>query len=850
MIETLSSYRYKPDTVTGIGIGGPAREIPTPPEMSLSYDDITGGEVIGKGGNADVYRVTVQRGGEEIPIAVKQPRMQGTLTTETVERFIEEAEVWENLDSHDHIVGLFDWGTEPLPWLAMEFMDGGSLGHVLPDDGLPPAQAAWVGICVCRAVRHAHRHGVAHHDIKPANVLFREVQEGWLVPKVSDWGLARMLLVESGSVDEMSPHYAAPEQFDANQYGSPDDRTDIYQIGTLLYELFTGRPPFEGAPASVMQGVLNEQPNPPSAVASVPDQVDEIVARALAKPKDERYESVVYLRDELETLFKTLQTQSDGHTAVAGAMGETHGDSDDRTDKTDSTPDDGPAGATDESVTPHTDRNHPRTAHTGEMEPGQSGGEQDLPVSRRQALGALGVLTVGGGSALLLSQGDSDGMGNGDGTTGGGSNGGGRPAGATVSDGAGNETDGSEAGGNQTDGNETGNGQGDDPEPAEIALSGLDIGGQGTDATVEPGATADVAVDVENTGGTSGTFDVTLTAGSESASQTVDLDAGETQTLTFPGVVEQLGTGTSDIVVGTGESEVMGTVTVESEGDGPTAEFGEYTDWLYAPSVIGNRPGYFFGAVDDTELRANEQFFASSYNPATQVSSFPFAPMGVGYEAIDTRVNVGFTSTVVAGSFDEESVLSTLADNGFEEDRTYSGYTVTTSESDSQFGGTQVIAVNGSIAVTDSGGGNIGPNPQDSVEAIIDASQGNVERYAEADEDMALVVDEFETYTNLLGQTQEPPQETNIDEGQLAGQVATGQSIIINGETTDLTAVIVFANQSAVDTDAIEEIVSNEPPFSTADDTAVSASGRTARITATVDTETYTEQLGSGSGGT
>jgi len=112
-------------------------------------------------------------------------------------------------------------------------------------------------------------------------------------------------LRHSKSIEGLSPHYAAPEQFN-DSYGSTDDITDVYQLGSVFYELLTGQPPFDGNPARVMNQVLNEDPLAPSEIADVPDRLDDILLTALAKDRDDRYESVLYLRDELQQLFDTL----------------------------------------------------------------------------------------------------------------------------------------------------------------------------------------------------------------------------------------------------------------------------------------------------------------------------------------------------------------------------------------------------------------------------------------------------------------------------------------------------------------------------------------------------------------
>jgi len=258
---------------------------------------------IGSGGNADVIRATLPTDGGGITLALKHPRFatNETITSEDVARFLEEAETWEQIDDHDHVVGVVDYGSNSLPWIAMEYMDGGNLSDRIGELALD--QALWTAIAVSNGVRHAHRHGIAHLDLKPENVLFREVEDAWDAPKVADWGLSKHLLEHSMSVDGLSPKYAAPEQFEED-YGATDDITDVYQLGAVFYELFTGQPPFEGSAAAVMRKVLTEEPDPPTAIdPSLPARLDEILLTALAKDRDDRYEDVLYLRDALQELF-------------------------------------------------------------------------------------------------------------------------------------------------------------------------------------------------------------------------------------------------------------------------------------------------------------------------------------------------------------------------------------------------------------------------------------------------------------------------------------------------------------------------------------------------------------------
>lgn len=112
----------------------------------------------------------------------------------------------------------------------MEYIDGGSL-HALLDDGdgrLPLNQVLWVGTVVCEAVVHAHRHSVAHLDIKPSNILFCNTSSDWPLLKVADGGLTRVLLDAAETENGITPAYVAPEQFHPDRYGSSEHATDIF----------------------------------------------------------------------------------------------------------------------------------------------------------------------------------------------------------------------------------------------------------------------------------------------------------------------------------------------------------------------------------------------------------------------------------------------------------------------------------------------------------------------------------------------------------------------------------------------------------------------------------------------
>ena len=278
-----------------------------PPRRALRYELIdTSDAPIGRGGQAVVYEGAIADGKPPERIALKEPPHSGTLTGETIDQFLHEARRWATVDSRErnkhrwadseHIVGVVDTGEE-LPWIAIEYMDGGSLEETLDanDDGLPLDQALWIGECLCQGLAVAHAYGIVHLDLKPANVLFRETAEGtWDLPKIGDWGLSRVLSEQTGTMDGLSVTYAAPEQFESDEYGDPDTLTDVYQAGAVVYALLTGEPPYTGSQTSVMHDVVyGDPPTPPSEYRDdVSDALDTVVSTALETEKRDRYDSI------------------------------------------------------------------------------------------------------------------------------------------------------------------------------------------------------------------------------------------------------------------------------------------------------------------------------------------------------------------------------------------------------------------------------------------------------------------------------------------------------------------------------------------------------------------------------
>ena len=262
-------------------------------------NELPGHEVIervGSGGNADVHKVRLEDSGEIS--ALKIPHWQGTLPKETMEKFVDEAETWSKLDDHENIVEVIDWGSVPYPWMLLEYMQT-SLDDVYEESPLP--ELTDMLIDVSNALEYAHGRGVVHLDIKPENVLIN-IDDG-LEVKLSDWGLADVLLRNTKTMAGLTPPYSAPEQL-TEKRGGFDRRTDVYQLGALAYEVFTGRKPFESDhPAELQNQILTQLPSNPSDVnPDVPRELDNILLKALAKDKEDRYETVILFREDLISL--------------------------------------------------------------------------------------------------------------------------------------------------------------------------------------------------------------------------------------------------------------------------------------------------------------------------------------------------------------------------------------------------------------------------------------------------------------------------------------------------------------------------------------------------------------------
>jgi serine/threonine protein kinase/beta-lactam-binding protein with PASTA domain len=252
---------------------------------------------IARGGMADVFLARDQL--LDRPVALKVLFAELSVDPSFVERFRREAQNAARL-SHPNIVSVYDWGEDGNAYfIVMEYVTGRTLSTMLRDDGpLPVNRAALIGAEVASALSFAHKNGVVHRDVKPGNVL---IDDRGLV-KVTDFGIARARnttenLTQTGAVMGTATYFS-PEQA---QGFSVDQRSDVYSLGVVLYEMVAGKPPFHGDnPVTIAYKHVREDPQPLQVAApGVPAGYAAITAKSLAKAPSDRYASAEDLRADL-----------------------------------------------------------------------------------------------------------------------------------------------------------------------------------------------------------------------------------------------------------------------------------------------------------------------------------------------------------------------------------------------------------------------------------------------------------------------------------------------------------------------------------------------------------------------
>ncbi|GAB5406909.1 MAG: serine/threonine-protein kinase [Aureliella sp.] len=280
--------------------GGENLAIPSLPHRIGDYELEA---VVGRGGMGVVYRarqISLNR-----TVAVKMIHENRPSSDENRARFYAEAEATARLE-HPGIVPVFEVAQhDGHPLFSMQFVQGETLGQLLQRGPLPQRRAARYVASVARAIDYAHGQGILHRDIKPSNIMVDERDE----VRVTDFGLAKFSdssdrLTRTGAVIG-TPSYMSPEQA-TGRTGQLGPQSDVYSLGTVLYHLLVGRPPFiADSPVELALQILEHDPPPPRLLEPRLDaDLDMIVQRAIQKPIDLRYSAAAELAEDLECFLR------------------------------------------------------------------------------------------------------------------------------------------------------------------------------------------------------------------------------------------------------------------------------------------------------------------------------------------------------------------------------------------------------------------------------------------------------------------------------------------------------------------------------------------------------------------
>jgi serine/threonine protein kinase len=262
-------------------------------------------EELGRGGMGRIYRALDKKLNEEVALKLVRPEIAADRST--LERFHNELKLARRI-SHPHVGRMYELMEEAgTHFITMEYVPGQDLRALIRQTGkLATETALSIAIQVCEGLSEAHKQGIIHRDLKPSNIIID--REGGA--RIIDFGIARSMAVKSrtgAGVMIGTPEYMSPEQVEGKEV---DARSDIYSLGIILYEILTGRVPFEGdTPFTVGVKHKSEAPkNPKLLNPNIPDDLSGVILKCLEKDKARRYQSAADVRAELERIEKGLPT--------------------------------------------------------------------------------------------------------------------------------------------------------------------------------------------------------------------------------------------------------------------------------------------------------------------------------------------------------------------------------------------------------------------------------------------------------------------------------------------------------------------------------------------------------------
>jgi serine/threonine protein kinase len=266
--------------------------------------------VIARGGMGKVYKAEQAPLGRLCALKVLSPKYEGDRDPEFHKRFFLEAATAAKLN-HPNTVTIFDYGQsdDNIYYIAMEYIEGRTLHRVLREDGpMAERRVAYIGSQICRSLREAHSLGVVHRDLKPGNILLTDRGDEQDTVKVLDFGLVKDLSGEAEDLTQAglfmgSPKYMAPEQILG---GEISPRTDVYSLGVMMYEMLTGKVPFDrGASVGTLMAHVNEAPTPirvANPQIGLSPAMESIVNRCLEKEPSKRFVSMKDLLNSLKRI--------------------------------------------------------------------------------------------------------------------------------------------------------------------------------------------------------------------------------------------------------------------------------------------------------------------------------------------------------------------------------------------------------------------------------------------------------------------------------------------------------------------------------------------------------------------
>ncbi len=280
----------------------PKEELTTGSTFAGRYQII---EELGKGGMGRVYKANDMKINEKIALKLIKPEV--AVDKKTIERFSNELKCARKI-RHNNVCQMFDLNEEKgTHYITMEYVKGEDLKRLIRKMGqLSVGQVIPIAKQVCEGLAEAHRLGVVHRDLKPQNIMVDEEGNA----RIMDFGIARSITdkgITGAGVMIGTPEYMSPEQGEVKEV---DQRSDIYSLGVILYEMVTGRVPFEGeTPLGIAMKHKSEMPKHPKELnAQIPDGLNLVILKCLEKDKEKRFQSAGDVRSELEKIEKGIPT--------------------------------------------------------------------------------------------------------------------------------------------------------------------------------------------------------------------------------------------------------------------------------------------------------------------------------------------------------------------------------------------------------------------------------------------------------------------------------------------------------------------------------------------------------------